>query len=85
MSSKAPNGNLDPKWDLEDQPAPMISQKMMSIVSVLLILALVFGSVGSAIVFADQSQDIAILIGLAVALTLLVGWFVLRSRVGRRK
>ena len=57
----------------------------MNVVSVLLVLALVFGGVGAAIVIADQGEDIAILIGLAIALTLLFGWFAMRSRAARRR
>ncbi|HYI24404.1 MAG TPA: hypothetical protein VD767_03255, partial [Thermomicrobiales bacterium] len=75
----------DDPWNDDGPVPPVIPQKVMNIVSVLLILALVFGSVGAAIVVADQGEDIAILIGLAVCLTLLFGWFVMRSRAARRR
>ncbi len=85
MSTPSSNGDRDDLWN-DDAPAPpAIPQKLMNAVSVLLVLLLIFGSVGTAIVIADQGEDFAILIGLAVALTLLFGWFVLRSRAARRR
>ena len=85
MSTPSNNGDRDDHWN-DDAPAPpAIPQKVMNIVSVLLVLALVFGSVGAAIVIADQGEDVAILIGLGVCLTLLFGWFVMRSRAARRR
>ena len=85
MNTPSSNGDRDEDWS-DDSPAPMvIPQKVMNVVSVLLVLALVFGGVGAAIVLADQGEDIAILIGLAIAFTLLFGWFALRSRAARRR
>ncbi len=85
MNTPSSNGDRDDDWSDESSIPPAIPQKVMNVVSVLLVLALVFGGVGTAIVIADQSEDVAILIGLAIALTLLFGWFVLRSRAARRR
>ena len=85
MNTPSKNGDRDDDWSDESSIPPAIPQKVMNVVSVLLVLALVFGGVGTAIVIADQSEDVAILIGLAIALTLLFGWFVLRSRAARRR
>ncbi len=46
---------------------------------------LVFGGVGAAILIADQGEDIAILIGLAICLTLLFGWFAQRNWAARKQ
>jgi hypothetical protein len=85
MNTPSTNGDRDEDWSDESPAPPTIPQKVMNVVSVLLVLALVFGGVGAAIVIADQGEDIAILIGLAIALTLLFGWFAMRSRAARRR
>jgi hypothetical protein len=85
MTTPLKNGDRDDDWSDESPAPPAIPQKVMNVVSVLLVLALVFGGVGAAIVIADQGEDVAILIGLAIAFTLLFGWFVLRSRAARRQ
>jgi uncharacterized protein YhhL (DUF1145 family) len=85
MSTPPTNGDNDDFWT-DDRPAPpAIPQKVMNVVSVLLVLALVFGGVGAAILIAEQGEDVAILIGLAICLTLLFGWFAMRSWAARKR
>ena len=84
MSTQSPNGERNDPWRDDEPATPLISQRVMNGVSVVLVLALVLGSASAVVVLAEQSEDIGILVGLAVAITLLLAWFVLRSRASRR-
>ena len=84
MSTQSPNGEQNDPWRDDETATPFISQRVMNVVSVVLVLALVLGSASAVVVLAEQSEDIGILVGLVVAFTLLLEWFVLRSRASRR-
>ena len=83
MSIQSPNGEQNDPWRDDEPVTPLISQRVMNVVSVVLVLALVLGSASAVVVLTEQSEDIGILVGLAVAITLLLAWFVLRSRASR--
>jgi hypothetical protein len=76
---------MEDPWN-DDEPArPVVPQSLLNAVSVVLVLALILGSAGAVVALLDQSADVAILVGLAIALTLLFGWFTLRSWAARRQ
>ena len=84
MSTQFPNGEHNDPWSDDEPATPLVSQRVLNVVSVVLVLALVLGSASAVVVLAEQSEDIGILVGLVVAFTLLLAWFVLRSRASRR-
>jgi len=66
-----PTQNFPPD---DDQEPMFMSQRSMTILSVIVVIALILGSASSVILLTDWGLDIAFTIGLAVAALLVLVW-----------
>lgn len=63
-----------PPDDEDDQEPVFMSQRSMTIISVVAVVALILGSASSVILLTDWGLNIAFTIGLAVAALLVLVW-----------
>jgi hypothetical protein len=61
--------------DDDDQIPMFLSQRVMTMISVVAVLALILGSASTVIALTDWGLDVAFIIGLAVAALLVLVWF----------
>ncbi len=65
-----------PPGDDDDEQMPFfLSQRAMTIISVIAVLALILGSASTVILVTDWGLDIGFAVGLAVAALLVLIWF----------
>ncbi len=60
--------------DDDDQEPVFLSQRTMTIISVIAVVALILGSASSIILLTDWGLDIAFAVGLAIAALLVLIW-----------
>jgi hypothetical protein len=61
--------------DDDDQIPTFLSQRAMTVISVVAVLALILGSASTVIALTDWGLDVAFIVGLATAALLTLIWF----------
>jgi hypothetical protein len=66
--------------DESEEIPSAIPQGLMNAVSIVMVFALILGSVSTVIYLTDMGLDFAIMIGLIVAACLVAAWFLMRRK-----
>ncbi len=72
------------RGDETDEMPSVIPQPVLTVISVVLVLALILGSASTIVAMTDLGLDFAVLAGLLIAVVLVVAWFLLPARATRR-
>lgn len=70
--------------DDDDVRPSAIPQSLMTVMSILIVLALILGSASTVVALTDWGLTFAVLLGLLIALALTVAWFLFPARTTRR-
>ncbi len=70
-----PTSNRPPDEDDDEQMPFFLSQRAMTIISVIAVMALILGSASTIILITDWGLDVGFAVGLAVAALLVLIWF----------